>query len=60
VNNYYFDVHVDADAEHAAMGVELLKNQSARGYARLRRIVGEAWDMIEAMTDRLVEITRAV
>jgi mannose-6-phosphate isomerase-like protein (cupin superfamily) len=58
VNDQYFDVHVDADAEHAAMGEALLRNESPRTYARLRRIVGEAWDMIGAMTDRVAEITR--
>jgi hypothetical protein len=59
MKNEYFEVHVEADSEHARMGEELLRNESPRTYARLRHIVGEAWDMIGAMTDRLVEITRA-
>lgn len=59
VNKEYFDVHVEADDEHAAMGVALLRNESPSTYKRLTEIVGEAWDMIGAMTDRLVEITLA-
>ena len=59
VNNQYFDVHVNADEQHAAMGEALLQNESPRTYARLRRIIGEAWDMIGAMTDRVAEVTRA-
>jgi mannose-6-phosphate isomerase-like protein (cupin superfamily) len=59
VNSHYFEVHVDADAGHAAMGVELLRNETPRTYARLKRIVGETWDMVGAMTERVVQLTRA-
>jgi quercetin dioxygenase-like cupin family protein len=59
VNEHYFDVHVEADDGHAAMGVELLQNESPRTYARLRQIISEAWDMLDAMVDRVTEITRA-
>jgi mannose-6-phosphate isomerase-like protein (cupin superfamily) len=38
---------------------QLLQHESPRGYARLKRVAGEAWDMIEAMTDRVVSLTRA-
>lgn len=58
VNDKYFEVHVDADEEHAALGVALVQQQSPRTYARLQAIVGEAWNMIAAMTDRVVEVTR--
>jgi quercetin dioxygenase-like cupin family protein len=58
VSDEYFAVHVENDAEHAAMGEQLLRRHSARTYARLRGIVGEAWDMLAAMTDRVVEVTR--
>lgn len=37
----------------------LLRGQSARTYQRLHAIVGEAWDMLGAMTDRMVELTNA-
>ncbi len=60
VSDEYFAVHVENDAAHAAMGEELLRRHSAKTYARLRQIVGEAWDMLSAMTDRVVEITRKV
>jgi hypothetical protein len=60
ISQEYFDVHVEADDVHAAMGVELLRSESPATYGQLQKIVGEAWDMIGAMTDRLVELTRAV
>jgi mannose-6-phosphate isomerase-like protein (cupin superfamily) len=59
VNDEYFDVHLENDADHAAMGEELVRDMAPRDYARLHEVVGEAWDMIGAMTDRLVELTRA-
>jgi quercetin dioxygenase-like cupin family protein len=59
VNEHYFDVHVEADDGHAALGIELLQNESPRTYARLRRIITEAWDMVDAMVDRVVDLTRA-
>jgi quercetin dioxygenase-like cupin family protein len=60
VNDAYFELHVEADDGHAAMGVEALRSESPRTYARLRTVIGEAWDMIGAMTDRVTELTRAV
>jgi len=59
VNNHYFDVHIDGDAEHAAMGERLLGRETPQTYARLKSVVDEAWNMIGAMTDRVVELTRA-
>lgn len=59
VKSNYFEVHVGADADHAAMGVALLQHESPATYARLQKVVGEAWDMVEAMTDRVVELTRS-
>ena len=47
------------EARETASAAELLQYESPRGYERLRGIVGEAWDMIEAMTDRVVTLTRA-
>jgi mannose-6-phosphate isomerase-like protein (cupin superfamily) len=57
MNKDYFDVHVEADAGHAAMGEALLANECPRTYARLKTVIGEAWDMIGAMTDRVAELT---
>jgi hypothetical protein len=58
-SEHYFDVHVHADSEHAAMGEALLGQETAETYQRLQRMIGEAWDMLGAMTDRLVQVTRA-
>lgn len=58
VKNDYFELHVEGDASHAAMGIALLSEESERTYSRLIEVVGHAWDMLEAMTDRVVEITR--
>jgi hypothetical protein len=48
---------LEDDTKRAAVAEELLRRQSARIYARLRRIVGEAWDMFSALSDRVVEVT---
>jgi len=58
VKNDYFALHVEGDANHAAMGVALLRGESEATYVRLIEVIGQAWDMVEAMTDRVVEITR--
>ncbi len=59
VKNDYFELHVDNDADHAAMGIALLQDESEQTYLRLEEVVSQAWDMVEAMTDRVVELTRA-
>jgi hypothetical protein len=45
-------------SERAAETSLLLRGETAHTYARLRSIVAEAWDMIGALTDRIVELTR--
>ena len=50
--------HVSALWDQPAVNKELLRGQSARTHARLRSILGEAWDMLSALTDRVVELTR--
>jgi len=37
----------------------LLRGESPRTYARLEKLIAEAWDMIGGMTDRVVELTRS-
>jgi hypothetical protein len=44
-------------AERAAETALLLRGEAPHTYARLRAIVAEAWDMVGAMTDRVVELT---
>ncbi len=46
--------------DHVALGSELLRRESPKTYARLRQIVSEGWDMIDAMAERVVELTGAV
>lgn len=58
VKNDYFELHVEGDAGHAEMGIALLNGETPATYERLIEVVGRGWDMIEAMTDRVVEITR--
>jgi hypothetical protein len=48
----------DADAR-IARGVTLLNHATPGMYARLRELVGEAWDMAEAMAERLTAVTLA-
>jgi len=50
--------HAYDHVNHAITGAELLRHQSPRTYARLRLVLGEAWDMLSALTDRIVELTR--
>jgi hypothetical protein len=45
---------------HAITSADLLRHQSPRTYARLHTIMGEAWDMLSAVTDRIVELTLEV
>jgi hypothetical protein len=45
--------------EHAAETSLLLRGETPETYARLRSIVAEAWDMVGALTDRIVELTRS-
>jgi quercetin dioxygenase-like cupin family protein len=59
LNNNYFELHVEADDGHAAIGEELIRQAGPRTYQRLEQVLGEAWMMIGAMTNRLVELTRA-
>ena len=49
----------EAHGKHVATGMTLLRSKSPKTYIRLRQIVGEAWDMVEAMTDRVVALTQS-
>lgn len=46
-------------AERAAETSLLLRGAAPHTYARLRALLSEAWDMVGAMTDRVVALTRA-
>jgi hypothetical protein len=40
-----------------ARGTKLLRHATPRDYARWKELVSEAWDMSEAMTDRVTALT---
>jgi hypothetical protein len=44
-------------AQRIAGGVELLRHATPRDYARWLELVGEAWDMADALADRLAAMT---
>lgn len=46
------------DFHRASLPNDLLQGLSPRRYERLERIVGEGWDMLGALTDRIVELAR--
>lgn len=56
VNDDYFAVH-EADDDHAQMGIDLLKGESALTYQRLVPVIDKAWDMMNAMLDRVAYLT---
>jgi hypothetical protein len=43
--------------QRIAGGVDLLRHATPRDYARCQELVGEAWDMAEALADRLTAMT---
>jgi hypothetical protein len=49
--------HFHYSQGRTSVGADLLRDQSAAGFARLRAILDEAWSMFAAMTDRVVELT---
>lgn len=57
INEAYFEAH-DADAEHVAMGMELLTGYSPKVYQRLYVVISEAWDMLIAMVDRVTYLVQ--
>ena len=52
----FFEIHAELDEGHAAMGEELLLNQHPASYERLKELVDEGWEMIYAMTGRMVSL----
>lgn len=55
-----YSSHAYDHVNHAITSADLLRHQSPRTYARLHTIMGEAWDMLSAVTDRIVELTLQV
>jgi hypothetical protein len=49
----------DGYAERTAETSRLLSGETPHTYARLRSVIAEAWDMVGAMTDRVVELSNS-
>ena len=49
--------HFHYSQGRTGVGADLLRGQSAAGYARLRAVMDETWTMFSAMTDHVVELT---
>ncbi len=56
VNSDYYEVHAVHDSDHAEMGIELIKTAGLKTYYRLHEIIEEAWNMMDAMVDRVYEL----
>jgi quercetin dioxygenase-like cupin family protein len=48
--------NVYGGTQRAGLVEALLRDESPRTYARLKEVIGEAWDMVAAVTDRLTEL----
>ncbi len=59
IKDAYFKAH-DVDAQHIAMGVQLLSGYSSKVYQRLYTIIEDAWDMLTAMVDRVFYLVNNV
>lgn len=53
----YFNIHSEADDDHAKMAKELLKDLSSEKYQRIYQVVENGWNMIDAMTSRVGFLT---
>lgn len=51
--------HREGD-DHKALAEALLRKQSPKVYARLKEIVEEGWDMMDALGERLADVTQKV
>ncbi len=53
------EMRVESARQLAVSAEARLRGESPRTYARIKTIVGEAWDMVGAMTDRIAELASA-
>ena len=53
----YFQIHSEVDADHENMATDLLKNLSAEKYKRLMEIQQQGWDVLNAVGDRIVNLS---
>jgi hypothetical protein len=52
----YFQLHDEVDDSHVSVAIEPLQNQSPEALARLRVVVGQAWQMMNTWGDRVASI----
>lgn len=56
--NSYFSAHATADDAHHNMGLGELENMTAETFSRLLSVSEKAWDVLELMLDRIVQIIK--
>lgn len=56
----YFEIHSELDERHEHMGFELLTNLPSEKYQRLFEIQKQGWSMLNAVCDRIAQITQTI
>lgn len=54
----YFKIHSEVDDEHAAMGIELIKDLTTSQYTNLAIVQQQGWDMLNVVCNRIAELTK--
>lgn len=54
----YFSTHAEDDERHQDLGLELLEGLEPGTYRVLQLVLNEAWDMLGATTQRILELVR--
>lgn len=52
----YFGTHAEADEHHKDFGIDVLEGYSPKVYRDLAKTLETAWDMLEAVTQRIYEL----
>jgi hypothetical protein len=53
----YFKIHAELDEGHEQMGIQLLTNLPPEKYSRLIEVQSQGWDMLNAVCDRMAQVT---
>lgn len=56
VSASYYQVHAEDDEQHAEMGLAPLRDLHPSKYQRLRAVLEDGWNMLNAVQNRIVEI----
>jgi hypothetical protein len=54
----YFDTHAEDDERHQNLGLDLLEGLDPNTYETLLGVLNVGWDMLEATTQRILELVR--